>query len=260
MPERYLTDAAGLIRVNSYTVFLAVALLVGLAALTMTGRTQHTTWRPGARVDAALGGLVGGLVLGRLGHVMLSWSYFATHTDEITHIGSGGLNWHGALIGGLIGLVLVGRWRGLRIAALLDDLTPLLPVFALAAWYGCWAWACGYGAEVDTLANHPAFTVTEARDIYGIVAPRYHTHRFGLIAAGLLLGLALLLTWRDWLRGVRFWLVLALLSAAMFSIGFVRGDAVTMVAGWRLDQGFDLGLLVFSICAAIIQRHVRRGK
>jgi hypothetical protein len=94
--------------------------------------------------------------------------------------------------------------------------------------------------EVDTLAHFPAWTVAETADIYGIAAPRYNTQVFGLWLTGALLLIAVILLWRGWLRGARFWLMLALFSAGMFVIGFFRGDYAPMLNGLRLDQWFDV--------------------
>src|SRR5690606_31172444 len=102
---------------------------------------------------------LGAVVGARLAHVALQWDYFSAHTGEIIRLTAGGLDWHGALLGGLLGLALVARWRRLPLRLLLDALTPVLPLVALGGWIACWSAACGYGREVDTLANYPAYAV-----------------------------------------------------------------------------------------------------
>jgi phosphatidylglycerol:prolipoprotein diacylglycerol transferase len=249
MPDLFITFGSAV--VPSYTLYLALGAAAGLSWLVIGHRLSYSA---AALFDAALGSLLGGVLLARAEHVLLQWHYFGTHAEEIVQINRGGLDWHGALLGGLIGLALVGRWRRLHLSRLLDSLTPVVPLIGLLGWYGCLAWACGYGAEVDTLANYPAFTVSEAPDIYRIIAPRFNTQGFGVALAAAVLLLALILLWRGWLRGVRFWLALALMSVGMFVIGFWRGDSVPVAAGLRLDQWLDLVVLIASICTAIIQR------
>jgi phosphatidylglycerol:prolipoprotein diacylglycerol transferase len=252
MPELYY-EISG-ITLRSYTLFLTLAAFAGVAGLIL----RHRLLAIGALVDVGLGALIGALALARLGHVALNWNYFGARADEILRLEGGGMNWHGAVIGGLIGLSLVARWRRFNINELLDSAALVIPLAALAGWYGCLAWACGYGAEVDTLARYPAFAVSEARDVYGILAPRYNTQIWGVILAVALLSLFFALVWRDQLRGLRFWVMLLLLSAGMFMIGFARGDAVIHVAGLRLDQWFDL--ILFSICAGLIQRKMKHSR
>src|SRR5690606_38377072 len=106
---------------------------------------------------------------------------------------------------------------------------------------------CGFGAEVNTLANYPPLVVAELPDVYGIPAPRYNTQLFGLVLALLALGLTIWLFRRGLLVGRRFWLVLALLSAGMFAIGFFRADYALQVADLRADQWLDLAAMFLSI-------------
>jgi phosphatidylglycerol:prolipoprotein diacylglycerol transferase len=243
MPTLYTT--IGPWTLQTFTLFIAVAVFTSAAIGIYRTRfaSGGTFSRLGAAADTYLAALIGSVVLARLGHVLLSWDYFGSNLGEAFHIELGGLNWHGAVLGGLIGLHLMARLRQMDARHLLDALTLGLPLIGLAGWWGCIASACGYGLEVPTLVNHPALAVSESPDIFGLVAPRYNTQLFGVLLSLVMLALAVVLIGRGWLRARRFWLVLALLSAGMFVIGFYRGDAVTMVAGLRLDQAFDLGLL-----------------
>lgn len=248
MPDLYISFAS--FTLSSYTAYLALAVLAGAGGLVYA---QRRAFPAGALVDVCLLALIGAALLARAEHVLLQWQYFSAHTEEIVQINRGGLDWHGALLGGLIGLALAARWRGLKIAPLLDTFAPFLPLIGIMGWYGCLAWGCGFGAEVDTLAHYPAFAVSESPDVYRIIAPRYNTQMFGAVWSLLTLVCMLILLWRGWLRGARFWWALALMSAGMFVIGFWRGDAVMHVGGLRLDQWLDLAALIVGICTAFIQ-------
>lgn len=238
MPKSTLALPFVTVPIYSLALALGIALGVGIGI-------RRMAQRPGAVVDACLGALAGGIVGARIGHVLLNWSYFADNLSEALRPGAGGVDWHGALLGGLIGLALVARWHRLSLRDLLDALAPTLPLLALAGWLGCWAAVCGYGAEVDTLARYPALAA-ETRDVYGIVAPRYSTQVFGMALALGLFALSAVLIRRGWLKYRRFWLLLALLSAGMVGIGFLRGDSAPVIAGLRADQWLDGGTLVIS--------------
>jgi phosphatidylglycerol:prolipoprotein diacylglycerol transferase len=249
MPSLYTT--IGPWTLQTFTLLLAIAILasavIGLHRARLADGETRSLLRAAAAADVYLGALIGAVILARLGHVLLSWDYFGNNLGEVFHLELGGLNWHGAALGGVIGLKLAARLRRMNADSLLDTLTPGLPLIGLAGWLGCMAAACGYGQEVPTLADYPPLVAGESPDIFGIVAPRYNTQFFGLLlsAGGLLL--AGLLLWRGWLLRRRFWLVLVLLSAGMFVIGFYRGDAVATLIGLRLDQWFDLGLLALGV-------------
>lgn len=244
----------------TFNLFLALAVLVSVGvglrrvwkAYPPRPKGEGQGVRVGAVADIYLGTLVGAMVGARLFHVLLNWDYFADATNEITLISLGGLDWHGAVLGGIIGLYLVYRLRNFvraRVglsptnpygyADLLDMLTPALPLLGLAGWWGCLAALCGYGAEVDNLSRYPALAAAESADVYGIVVPRYNTQVFGLVLSAIVLVIVMLLLWRGWLRYRRFWLMLALLSAGMFAIGFFRGDHAVLLFGLHADQVLD---------------------
>lgn len=247
MPE--LMTTLGPLTLRSFVFFIGLSLAASVGVVLVRLRPVA---QAGHVVDALLGGLLGAVAGARLGHVALNWDTFAAHTGEIVRLSAGGLDWHGALFGGLLGLALVARWRRLPLSVLLDALTPVLPLIALGVWYGCWAAACGYGREVDTLANYPAYAVAELPDVYGIVAPRYSTQVFGLgLSLGLLVvAVALLASGR--LAGRRFWGVLALLGAGLFAIGFYRGDASAFVGGLRFDQWLDLLVSIVGVVGFVL--------
>jgi len=249
MPALYTT--IGPWTLLTYTVALALGIAVSAAfGLTRAGSLR----RAGEVIDVLLAALAGGLALARLEHVLLNWNYFAYNVSEAFRLNAGGLDWHGAAGGGIIAGSLAARWRHVSARDLLDAMTPAAPLLGLAGWYGCWAANCAYGVEVDTLAHFPAWAVAESADIYGIAEPRYNTQIFGQWLAAVLLVFALILMWRGWLRGPRFWLVLALFSAGMFVIGFFRGDYAVIVRGLRLDQWLDALMLAVSFQQSAVSK------
>lgn len=236
----------GGVTVAIYSLSLALALALGAAVSVYRARAIY---RPVQVIDACLGALIGGLVGARAEHVLLHWDYFAANLPEALRLNAGGLDWHGAVIGALVGLAIISRLRGFDARRMLALFASALPLLALAGWIGCAAAVCAYGAEVDTLALHPAYAVWEARDVYGILAPRYSTQRFGVILALILIPVGFVA------RGERrFWLLLGLLSAGMFAIGFVRGDTVPLIGGLRADQWLDIGFVAWSARQYMVTR------
>lgn len=227
----------GAFRIPVYSLMLTLALVIALVL-----SFRRAPYCRAQIIDAGIGALFGAVIGARLEYVALSWDYFAAHVDEITRWDAGGLGWHGAVIGGLVGVWLIGRWRGVDPRWMRARFAWVIPLVALGAWIGCAAAGCGYGREVDTLANYPDWLVWEARDVYGNLAPRYSTARFGVIVGLIAAGIGLLV------RGGerRFWALLAVVSAGMFAIGFARADASPMVAGLRVDQLLDTLMFVWA--------------
>lgn len=209
---------------------------------------RHRTFRPdvpfGVALSAGLVAMVSAAFGARMAYAALNAALNAAHfTDDparILRLDSGGLNWHGAALAGVLAFALMIRWRGLSPRLMWDSAAWFLPVIMLGAWWGCVPAACGFGAEVDTLADYPAFMVWLARDLTGTIAPRFATQSLGMSAA---FGAWLLLAvvgWRGWLVGRRFPFVLALMAASMFALGFLRGDPAADWLGLRADQWLDL--------------------
>ncbi len=242
MPSYYTT-------IGPWT-FQTFSLVITLAVLLSTGLSLWRSGYAGALADVYLGGLVGAVLVGRLFHVLLNWNYFAENVNEAAQISLGGLDWHGAVIGGVAGLWLLYRirfWMNRQCSSasgyppfsvLLDSLAPLLALLGVAGWYACLAGLCGYGREVATLADYPAWAVAETADVFGIAAPRFNTQLFGMAWSALVVLIALLLRRRG-----RFGLVLVLLSAGYFVIGFFRGDYALLMAGLRAEQWLDLAVM-----------------
>ena len=183
--------------IHYYTLFIALAVILSAGWLMVrTPKPQRL-----AMTDTLLIALMSGLIVGRVVHVALNWAHFGFHTNDILNWQSGGLDWHGVLFGGLVGIWLGSRWRGFDPSTLIDRLTPAIPLIALAGWLGCWNFACHYGREVQRLVDYPPFMVWEAEDVFGIFAPRFHTQLLGTSLSIALLILVLLLFWRGWGTG-----------------------------------------------------------
>jgi len=240
----------GPITLGSYSLMLDLAILIGLGALAWHGwraEDRHTRW-----LDIGLAALVAGLVGGRLEHVLIHSAYFADHLAEVPQLWLGGLEWHLAVVFGLIALALAGRLWKIRFQNAIDALGGVLPLGAALIFGGCWMSACGYGREVASLADYPPIVAAELPDIYGIVAPRLNAQLFGIAASIALMGVAAVIGQRVDHRGARFWIVLSLLAAMLYALGATRGDPMVMVGPLRLDQTLDLSVAAIGLVGVFL--------
>jgi prolipoprotein diacylglyceryltransferase len=232
---------------STYTVLIALALAIG-GGVVLYRTPQQDRLRV---LDALIVGLVGAMVLGRVEHVLLNWTHFAFHRGEILQINAGGLDWHGAFVGAGVGMLVGARWRGVSLRHVVDSLTLMLPLLSLAIWWGCWSASCRYGLEVETLADYPSWMVWEARDIFGIYAPRFHTQLIGLGLSLVLLGFALVLFWKQWLYFRRFWLLGVAVTGVMFGVSWLQGDYAPTFNGIPIAQYLDVIFMIYMSYLAI---------
>lgn len=239
----------GPIVIRTYTLLLDLAILIGLGMLAWQGKRadgEATRW-----VDSGLFGLVGGIIGGRLEHVVIHWAYFVEHPAEIAQIWNGGMGWHGAVMLGLAFLAISGRVTKTRFATLAGVLSLALPVGAMLTYTGCLMNRCGHGREVESLVGYPPLLVAELPDMYGMVTPRLASQLYGIVFCLLLLVVSIILARRVKRPELRFWPVLALLGLGAFGIGFTRGDSNPMLGPLRLDQILDLVVVVMGAAGTI---------
>lgn len=247
MLEPYTTIMGVSLNTVTYYAGIGVLLAFGVGVVLLR---QH--YRLAQVIDSGLVILVLALVGARAGQVLLDFDYFRDHVDQALWLNEGGLNWHGAFVGGLMGSWIASRVFKVHIAPLMDALAVVLPLVAALTWYGCSGWGCGYGREVTTMADYPAVLVVESRDIFGLTAPRMNTHGIGMLLSLTLAVIALGLTGLNWLYGRRLWLIVSLFSCCMLVLGLWRGDFAPLFWNLRIDQWWDAGLLILSITVLFI--------
>ena len=245
---------SGNLTIGSYAALMSLGLLAAVGVIALEARRRHL--RSAFWLDAVLAAVTIGVISARLGYAAVNWAYFQDHPGEVWQIWQGGLNWQAGLVGGSIGAWLIAhRSVGAAPAAVLDVLAIGAPLGLAFGWAGCHLSACAYGREL--FPGEPFFFLnSDAPDLYGAINPRWPSQWLGVVwSAAVFLGLWLTRS-RAWPDGARFWLFITAYSAGAWLIGFTRGDDVPRLAGWRLDQWFDLALgLIGAIGLAISRRH-----
>src|SRR5690606_30578793 len=78
--------------------------------------------------SASIWAILGGIIGARLLFVILKWSDFANSIPEIFGLQGGGLSIHGAILGGLIAVIIYSRINRLRWLNLADLLVIGIPI------------------------------------------------------------------------------------------------------------------------------------
>jgi len=108
--------------------------LVGFVLFVVLGKYRArqqllTGWHPRDIDDMLFYGVVGVIVGGRLGYVLFYKPlYYLAHPLEIFAIWSGGMSFHGGLLGVLVALWLFASRRGKRWLDVTDFVAPLVPL------------------------------------------------------------------------------------------------------------------------------------
>jgi phosphatidylglycerol---prolipoprotein diacylglyceryl transferase len=246
----------GPITLRTYTLLLDLAILIGLAVLTWRGWNLDD--EPVRWLDTGLWGLAGGIIGGRLTHVAIHWQYFSEYPADIPAIWQGGIDWHGAVLVGLVCLLIVCRRQGINFRSFGVALAYVLPIGAILADAGCLASGCGHGREVASLAGYPAYIAAELPDLYGIVAPRFQTQLFGIFLNFSLLIGAFAASRGPRLAPLTFWVILVLSGVGTFALDFTRGDSVPMLGSLRLDQILDLVVALAGVAGLVGGRWISR--
>lgn len=120
----------GPIPITSWGVFLLVAFAVGIA---MARRRGHTLGiDPASMLDLCLYMIIGGLVVGRLGYVLVNYPRFVGDPGSILAIWrdarDGGMVFYGALGGAILIAAIYAQRRQISLFRLLDLFAPALAV------------------------------------------------------------------------------------------------------------------------------------
>ncbi len=234
---------------TGYAALVDVGLLSGTLVACLTARRRGLN--PTRALDAALAAALGGLVGGRAVYVAAHWAYYETHVRRALRPWDGGLAWHGALLGGLVAVMVYCAIRRIALRRMLDVLTPGVAVLAACAWLGCLLNGCACGIETYPGQGLLWALSLELPDLYGIWAPRVAVQLLGAGWSAVALTAVILAGRHRRFEGLVFPLWLALYTAGSFGLGFLRADEVGLVAGWRADQVTDLALVVIGAAGLV---------
>jgi len=237
----------------SYTLLLTIGMLAGVWISYLLARRRWA--RPQLLFDAGFWALVGGVLGGRLGYVLHNGAYFVDHLGLAVAFWQGGLSWHGALIGGVVGVLgwwAVSRPRSLSRRDLLNVLAPGIALGNALGWAGCLLTGSAYGAEAGGYRLPLAWLTANLPDIYGVWEVRFATQPLMMAWCVLVFLLLFIIEYRSF-HSPTFALYLLLYASADFGVAFLRGDGAWRVGLW-LGQWVALGEMVIAVGLLIFDR------
>ena len=235
--------------IPTYTVLLDLGLIFGLLLTYYEGRRQLD--RGTLALDFGLWVVIGGILGGRVAYVLANWDAFSEDWASAFRIWEGGLSFHGAVLGGLLVMLLFAHLHrrdeeSVSFWQLVDVLTPGLALGIAFGWAACLMGGCAYGVLGE------GFGYAVLPDLYGVEASRFATQAVGLGYA-LLLFLGIWLMRRRWpFAGAGFLFYTFLYLAGQFFLEFTRGDEAIYVGPWRLAQVLNLVLALAAGVALLV--------
>lgn len=108
--------------IHWYGVIIATGVILALWLSVREGK--HQVIDEDVFYDYLLWALPVAIICARIYYVVFQWPYYRLHPDEIIAIWDGGIAIYGAIIGGLITLLIFCRARGLPVWTMLDVIAP----------------------------------------------------------------------------------------------------------------------------------------
>jgi phosphatidylglycerol:prolipoprotein diacylglycerol transferase len=236
-----------LFRIGSYEVTsfgLMVAIGAGLGVLLLRHELGRRGLDVSAGTDAALIGVLGGLLGAKLLYV---FEHFGEGLGE-TLFSRGGMSWFGGLVGGVVAGLIVIAWKRLPVMALLAAAAPAITLGQGVGRIGCFLVGDDYGRPT-ALPWGVAFP-------QGLPPTLDRVHPTQIYEALALFAFTwLLVRWRR--RGVGdlslFGRYLVLVGATRFLIELVRVN-IRVALGLTVAQFFALGAVGLGVAFLLLAR------
>lgn len=245
----------GHLQIGWYGVFMALG--IGVAVWLTAREAKRRGILPDAIYDAALWVVIAGIVGARLFHVVDNWSLYAANPAAI--FGTAGLAIYGALIGGLIAVVIYSTVRHVPVWRILDAAAPAIPLAQAIARIGCFINGDNYGVPT----NPPLPWSVIWTNPNAMVPDRTIAYQPAQLYEGVWDLIVFAIIWRLRTRvktdGALFLIYAVLYSFGRFFISFVREDNVYF-ANLRQAQIIALAVMALAIPLALWLNWRRAGR
>lgn len=212
---------------NLFTLILALGAGFGLLWVAASApKAQRLHW-----LIAGWTVLLGALMGARIGFVVEHLPYYSKHLNEIPQFWLGGLNWQGALAGGLIAPPLIASAVHWKLELVEEHLSRLVMPLGIAGWAGLWVSGLGYGTKLEGTF----WWAMPAVDESGVVSLRTPLQPIAILSLAVFLGVLELWLHQRKQPSLRAPLTFLIFSADMLLLSFLRADPAPMLFGLRIE-------------------------
>lgn len=224
----------GPLEIRFYGLMYVISFVLAYLIVQHEARRKKLFSRSDDVLDLLLVVIPLGIVFARLYYVAFQWEWYRSAPWEVLMVWHGGLAIHGGIIGGVLGLAAVSRWKRVPFWRLADAVVPALALGQVLGRIGNFLNGDAFG----TPTNLPWGVTFPLSSPAGAAYPNASLHPAMLYEAlGNLLIFGLL--WRLRVRpakaGFLSSVYLVSYAAVRFACEFFRGDAL-MLGPWRAAQ------------------------
>jgi phosphatidylglycerol---prolipoprotein diacylglyceryl transferase len=245
----------GGVPVYSYGLLLAAAYLVGLQFALVRARASGLD--PNRVMDLGIWVIVAALVGAKLLLLVVDYDKFASRTDLLNLLRSGGV-----FYGGLIAAVAVALWylrrHHMPTWTVTDAFAPGIALGHVVGRLGCFLAGCCFGRPTTVpwgVTFDSAFAAQQVGTPLGV--PLHPTQLYEAGAELLILGVLLQLESRGRaFPGRTFWSYILLYGVSRFVIEYYRGDPRGMIGAFSTSQFVSLLIVPLGVAMLIrLSRH-----
>lgn len=133
LPINRVAFSIGSFPVYWYGILIAIGLM--FAVLYAYMNAEHYDVDKNKLIDCVIVGIVTSIIGARTYYVLFKWDYFSAHPSEIIDIRDGGIAIYGAIIGALVGGLIMAKIRKMKFLPVLDiTMTSFLIGQAIGRW------------------------------------------------------------------------------------------------------------------------------
>jgi len=239
----------GPINIYWYGICITVGVALGLAFINK--KAQQSEFEKYI-LDLMVWSIVGGVIGARLLFVILKWSDYSSFSEMI-NLSGGGLSIHGAVLGGMVGLILIARKYKLPILKALDLFVPGVLIGQLVGRLGNFFNQEAFGPPTNL--PWKMFVAPINRPINFPDESFFHpTFLYEMVGLALILILILYLSKRLMRAGTIFLTYVIAYAILRFMIEFVRVDSDYLLE-LTIAQWGSLAMIITSGVISLILRY-----
>jgi phosphatidylglycerol:prolipoprotein diacylglycerol transferase len=234
-------------KIYFYGVILALAILVGSFVADYAG-VKYCSLKKETLIDLAPWLVISGVIGARLYYCILNYDFYLRFPTEVIAIRHGGISIHGAILGGLLGLIIYAKRKNLSVVKLCDA-----SVLGLALAQSVGRWGNFFNSEAFGLPTNLPWKLYIAPQYRPIPYTDYEyfhpTFLYESILDFFIFLILLEIFQRSWNKreGNITLYYLILYSCARILVEFLRIDSVRYVCGIPVAIFVSIGIIFISI-------------
>lgn len=232
----------GPIEIRYYGLMYVISFVIGYFLVRSTARERGILPKSEDVLDLLLVVIPLGIVFARLYYVLFQWNWYRAEPWKILAVWEGGLAIHGGILGGVLGLLIVSRWKRVPFWRLADVVVPAVALGQVLGRVGNFLNGDAFGTPTN-LPWGVGFPPTSPAGQTYPGLPLHPAMLYEALGNLLIFGLLWRLRRRPAKDGFISSVYFIVYAAVRFACEFFRGDAL-MLGPWRAAQVASVLLVV----------------